>query len=63
MKNLWEIKQLLEKKKYVLSIKEYLILLENMDFINYLSYRASENFFVINLKNGEEYIFRLEKEQ
>lgn len=63
MRNSEEIKQLLEKKKYMLSVKEYLEILENIDTINYLSYKADGDFFVINLKSGEEYIFRLKKEQ
>lgn len=63
MKYSWEIKQLLEKKKYILSIKEYLDILENMDIINYLSYKADGDYFVIYLENIGEYTFKLEKEQ
>lgn len=43
--NSLEIKQLLENKKYLLSINEYLLIIDNMDNINRLSYNREQDFF------------------
>ena len=61
--NSLEIKQLLENKKYLLSINEYLLMIDNMDNINRLSYNREQDFFEINLNEYGNYIFRLKKEQ
>ncbi len=63
MMNLCEIKQLLENKKYLLSISDYLLILDNMDIINRLIYNKEQDFFEINLNREGNYIFRLKKEQ
>lgn len=61
--NSLEIKQLLETKKYLLSINEYFLMTDNMDNINRLSYNREQDFFEINLSEYGNYIFRLKKEQ
>lgn len=63
MINSWEIKQLLENKKYILSISDYLLILDNMDIINNLIYNKEQDFFEINLNEYGNHIFRLKKEQ
>ncbi|MBP3635085.1 MAG: hypothetical protein J6J17_01320 [Bacilli bacterium] len=62
MKN-HEIKELLERKRYILSIKDYLNITKDMDKINYLSYIHEGNYFKIVIKDIGEYNFKLKEEQ
>lgn len=59
----WEIKQLLELKKYLITSNEYIRICNTSPQIDYIKYNPYEDNFYIHTKDNYSFTFKLKKDR